>query len=144
MEMWQIWLICAGILGILEIVTTGFLVIWVAGGCLIASLVSVFTDNLTIQLATVVIFSTIFILFTRPLVKKLFKIDDIGIKTNSDSLIGKEGLVIETIDNVLGKGQIKVDGQVWTARTNIEGTIEENTKVKIISINGVKAVVEKI
>ena len=63
-------------------------------------------------------------------------------RTNADRLIGMEGVVIVPVDPVEGKGQVKVEGQVWSAKS--ESSIKEGTKVKIRSIEGVKLLVEPV
>lgn len=68
--MWQIWLIIAGICLVVEIMTVGFLVFWLAIGALIAMIVSFFIDNIIIQTAVFVIASAILIFATKPFVKK--------------------------------------------------------------------------
>ena len=112
--MWQIWLIISGICLIIEIITTGFLVFWFSIGALIAMVVSIFIDNIIIQTSVFIISSTILIFATKPFVKKFINKDHF-VKTNVFSSVGKNGIVIEVIDSVNGQGQIKVDGEVWTA-----------------------------
>ena len=63
------------------------------------------------------------------------------IPTNLDMVIGKKGIVTETIEKD-GIGEVKVLGKKWSAYSDKE--IEENSKVKILSINGVKLKVEEI
>lgn len=143
MEMWSIWLIVAGFFFILEIVTTGFLVCWLGVGALFAMVLSFFVDNIVLQVMLFAISSVILILFTKPLVNKF--IDKKTIPTNIDSIIGKEGLVIETIDPVKGVGQVKLGGEVWSAKSFVENTvIEKDTRVIVREINGVKLVVEEV
>ena len=69
--MWYVWLILAGIFMIGEIITNGFLIFWLGLGALLAMLVSFFTDSLVIQIAVFAGTSTLFILFTKPLLQKL-------------------------------------------------------------------------
>lgn len=72
--MWELWLIVSGVCLVIEIITTGFLVFWLAIGALFALLTSLFTDNIIIQTAVFVISSGILIFLTKPFVKKFFKI----------------------------------------------------------------------
>jgi len=137
--MWYIWLILAGIFVIAEIVTMGFLVFWLGLGALCAMLTSFITDNIIIQTTVFVITSTLFICLTRQLSKKLSK-NDKKI-TNSNAIIGKKAIVIKDIDPTLGVGQIKVNGEVWSAKCEDGTTIKEKTEVLILRIDGVKAVV---
>ncbi|MGN1269468.1 MAG: NfeD family protein [Clostridia bacterium] len=138
--MWYIWLILAGIFFVAEIATVGFLIFWLGLGSLCAMITSFFTDNLIIQTAVFVITSTLFIFLTRPLVKKITQKDK-TVVTNAYSIIGKKAVVIKEINPTLGVGQIKIDGQVWSAKPETEETIEEGTEVIIQKIDGVKAVV---
>lgn len=138
--MWYIWLILAGIFVIAEIATVGFLIFWLSLGSLCAMITSFFTDNIIIQTAVFVVTSALFIFFTRPLAKKLEKTDN-HLVTNAFSIIGKRAIVIKEINPNQGVGQIKIDGQVWTAKSTNEEIISEGTEVLILSIDGVKAVV---
>ena len=61
--------------------------------------------------------------------------------TNAYSIIGKHGLVIEDIDSISGTGQIKVDGEVWSAKCSDSTFIPKGSNIKILKIDGVKAVV---
>ena len=140
--MWQYWLIAAGIFFVAEIFTAGFLVFWFGLGALIAMCVSFFIDDLIIQSIVFVVSSAILILATKPLVKKFLKSNDV--KTNVFSIVGKKALVIKDIDSIDGKGQIKVDGEVWSAE-GIDGmNIEKDTDVEIVKIDGVKAIVKPL
>lgn len=138
--MWYIWLILSGIFMIAEIVTVGFLIFWLGVGALITMLVSFITDNVIIQTAVFVISSTLLIFCTRPLAKKLTKKDK-DVVTNAFAIVGKKALVIKDINPTLGAGQIKVDGQVWSAKCEDDTIIAQGTEVYILKIEGVKAVV---
>ena len=140
--MWQIWAIAAGVFLILEIFTMGFLVFWLSIGSVLAMLVSFVTDSIIIQTTVFVISSGLLIFATKPLVKKFTKEDNT--KTNVYSIVGKKAIVIENIDWSTGTGQIKFDGQVWSARTEEQVNIEKGTEVEIEKIEGVKAFVKPL
>ena len=140
--MWQIWLIAAGVFLILEIFTMGFLVFWLSIGCVLSALISLITDSLIIQTAVFVFSSGLLIFATKPLVKKFAEKDNA--KTNVYSLAGKKAIVIEDIDWVSGTGQIKFEGQVWSAKTLEQVNIEKGTEVEIEKIEGVKAFVKPL
>lgn len=142
--MWQFWLIASGIFFIAEIITTGFLVFWLGISGLITMCVSFFTDNLIIQTTVFVIFSAILILATKPFVKKFVNKEDVTEKTNAFSIIGKKAIVIKSIDSINGIGQIKVDGEVWSAEGINGSNIEKGTEVEITKIDGVRAIVSPI
>ena len=62
--------------------------------------------------------------------------------TNADRIIGKEGIVIKAIDPEAAKGQIKVEGQIWSAKC--ASPVEEGKRVKVLALEGVKAVIEPV
>ena len=140
--MWQIWLIASGIFFICEIITVGFLVFWLGVGALVAMLVSFFTSNIIVQMSVFVISSGLLIFATRPLVNKISKKD--VVPTNVYSLIGKKAIVIEDIDWVTGKGQIKFEGEIWSAKSKEQVNIPTGSEVEIVSIEGVKAFVKPL
>lgn len=140
--MWQMWLIISGVFFVLEMLTVGFLVFWLAIGALFAMVVSLFTNNLMIQTAVFVISSTLLLFLTKPLVKKISCSDKI--KTNAYSIIGKNGIVLREINVQKGIGQVKIGTETWTAKSKDETSIPEGTKVEVVEINGVKVIVKPI
>lgn len=139
--MWQIWLITAILFFILEMMGPGFLLFWVGVGALITMIVSLFTDNIVIQIGVFTISSTALLFCTRPFVNKFAKTDNTI--TNAKSIVGKKGIVTKEINNLKGIGQIKIGGESWSAKSSNENIIEEGAQVTILDINGVKAIVEK-
>lgn len=138
--MWQVWLLIAGLFFIGEIATVGFLIFWFGVGALIAMIVSLFTSNIIIQTTIFIISSTILIFATKPFVKKFADVKKTN--TNVYSIIGKKALVIKTIDPIHSVGQIKLNGEVWTAESENNEIIEEGSEVEVLEIKGVKAIVK--
>ena len=138
--MWQVWLIIAGLFFIGEIATVGFLIFWFGVGALIAMIVSLFTSNIIIQTTIFIISSTILIFATKPFVKKFADVKKTN--TNVYSIIGKKALVIKTINPIHSVGQIKLNGEVWTAESKNNEIIEEGSEVEVLEIKGVKAIVK--
>lgn len=140
--MWKLWLIIAGLFFLGEIATVGFLIFWFGIGALIAMIVSIFTTNIIIQTTIFLISSTILIFATKPFVKKFADVKKTN--TNVYSIIGKKALVIKTIDPIHSVGQIKLNGEVWTAESDNQQIIKEGTEVEILEIKGVKAIVKSV
>ena len=140
--MWKLWLIIAGLFFIGEIATVGFLIFWFGIGALIAMVVSLFTTNIIIQTTVFLISSTILIFTTKPFVRKFVDIKKTN--TNVYSIIGKKALVIKTIDPIHSVGQIKLNGEVWTAESENNQVIEEGSEVEVLEIKGVKAIVKPV
>lgn len=137
--MWYIWLIAAGIFFVIEIATVGFLIFWLGIGALAAMIVSFFIDSIFIQTLVFVVVSTILIILTKPLVSKFDKSDKV--KTNAYSVIGKKGIVIVPVNTTQGTGQVKVSGDIWSAKSDTDDIIPIDTEVEIVQIDGVKLIV---
>lgn len=141
--MWKLWLIISGFFFIIEIFTVGFLVFWFGVGALITMIVSIFVDNIIVQATVFLITSTILLFATRPFVDKFTKDDDDN-KTNAFAIEGKIGKVVTTIDPIEGKGQIKINGELWSAKSLDDTCISQDTKVIVEKIDGVKAIVKPV
>lgn len=141
--MWCIWLIAAGVFFLVEIATVGFLIFWLGIGALLAMVTSFICDSLFIQTAVFVITSIVLILLTKPLTDKYMK-NTKTIVTNSASLINKIGIVTMGIDPLEAVGQVKVEGEIWSAKSENDELILKDTKVKILKIDGVKLIVAPI
>lgn len=137
-----LWLLAAAAFIVLEIITLGLTSIWFAGGAVIASIGAAFGLDIMIQLILFAAVSVILLIFTRPLAAK--HVTGHTTKTNVDSLIGKEAIVKEEINNREGQGVALVNGQEWTARTeDDEQIIKAGTTVTIQKISGVKLIVKE-
>lgn len=133
------WLIILAVLIFIEIITLGLTTIWFAGGALIAFVVSLFVDNLLLEIILFLVVSLLLLYFTRPLVIKYF--NPKRVKTNYEEIVGKEALVTIMIDNLRASGQVMVSGQEWTARSEDGTILEVGTKVTVKDVSGVKLIV---
>ena len=137
--MFEGWLIVFVIFLVIEISTVNLVTIWFAVGSIVASIVSLFTGNVTLQLAVFVITSAVSLILTKPLVDK-FRTKKI-VPTNLDMVIGKIGIVTLNIDKDV-PGEVKVAGKRWTAVADT--LIKKDEKVEVVQIDGVKLNVKKI
>ena len=139
--MWLIWLIAAGIFFIFEIITTGFLIFWLGIGATLGMICSFFTDNMAIQIGVFVVSSITLIFLTRPIIDKF--VTKKTIPTNTYSLIGKLGIVVADINGINSTGQVKLNGEIWSAKSQVDDLIiPKDTEVEVIDIVGVKLVVK--
>lgn len=137
--MWYLWLIAAGIFLIIEMATTGFLIFWLAISSIFAMIASFITDNVFIQTAVFVITSSILIPFTKTFLTKFVDKEKVT-PTNVSRVIGKTGIVISDINPLEATGQVKVCGEVWSAKADTN--IPKDTEVEVLEIDGVKLIVE--
>ena len=141
--MWKAWLVISGMFFVLEIFTVGFLVFWFAIGALIALLASLFIKSVVVQISIFLISSSILLFATKPFVNKITQKDNF-VKTNAFSIEGKIGKVTIDINPIEGKGQIIINGEIWSARSHNDTFIPKNTEVIIEKIDGVKVIVKPL
>tara|TARA_B100000965_G_C19026002_1_gene513118 strand:- start:60 stop:530 length:471 start_codon:yes stop_codon:yes gene_type:complete len=134
-----VWIIVAVIFAIVEAATFGLTTIWFAIGALVAMLAAFVGAGIMGQIFVFLIASAILIYFTRPVAKKYLKIG--STRTNVNSIIGLVGIVTKTI-KPFNTGQVKVAGQIWTAKSLDNGEIEEGKQVNVIKVEGVKLIVK--
>jgi len=134
------WILVAIICGAIEIFTAGFWFLWLAiAGVIVALLVQFgLLPALEMQLLVFALFTLLLIIFTRPLVVKFVKSNDT--LSNVKALIGQHGITLTSIVP-MQFGQVKVNGEIWTAVAEEE--LEENTRVEVMGIDGVKLQVKK-
>ncbi|NLC27103.1 MAG: NfeD family protein [Fastidiosipila sp.] len=142
---WVFWLLIAVLASVIEISTLNLVSVWFIIAAVLAVVASLLGASLALQL--VVFFSLavigllIFIFVIRP---KYMGNASRAVPTNADRIIGKVGIVTETIDTEVGRGLIRVDNQIWSARAeDEEDIIEPGAEVLISTIRGVKAVVKR-
>ena len=81
-------------------------------------------------------------IFIKPLFKKCFGLKTVA--TNADTVIGLDAVVLEPISNLEAKGQVKVRGQFWSARTvDDDCTYDIGDIVTIVAVEGVKLICKK-
>lgn len=135
-----IWAVAIIVFGIAEAATAQLVSIWFVIGA-VAGLISAFCGaNFYVQLIVFIAVSVLALVITRPLVKKYIKPKKEH--TNADRVLTQDGIVVEEINNTLGKGQVKVDGKLWTARSENGHIIPEGSIVKTEKISGVKLIVK--
>lgn len=135
-----VWFAAIIIFVFLEAATLGINLIFFAIGAVGAMITSMLGGNIWLQLVVFVGLTAVTLYFTRPLVKKYF--NSRRVHTNADRIIGKTATVTHDIDNSKGEGQICIEGQIWSARSESGEIMTAGSTVTVISIIGVKAVVK--
>ena len=135
--MFYLWLTIAVVLAIIEMSTVNLVSIWYIISSIMAMIISLFIDNIGIQVAIFVLGGTILLILTKDVIKKILPEKT---KTNIDRIIGMEGIVTKEITKKI-PGEVKVDGKHWTAIA--EETILANSVVEILEINSTKLKVKK-
>ena len=138
----MIWLILLVIFILVEIATVGLLTIWFAGGALAAFFISLADFGSAVQVIVFLIVSLTLVLLIRPLAQRKFNSGHI--RTNAQTLIGEEAVVLEPIDNLQSKGRVMIRGQEWSARSvDDKEKFNKDDVVQVMSISGVKLMVRR-
>ncbi|MCL2759882.1 MAG: NfeD family protein [Treponema sp.] len=133
-----IWLGIAIIMAIVEALTLGLTTIWFAMAAVVMVFLSFLPIPVVYQVMIFVVISTALLIFTRPLAIKKFKTG--REKTNVDSLVGKKALVTKQITE-FDRGEVKLNGQIWSARSDDGSTMSEGAKCEVVRIEGVQVIV---
>ncbi len=141
MHMVIVWLIVFAAALAVEAATSALVSIWFAVGALGAVFAAALGANLAVQLVVFAILAGILLIFTRPLLKKLFP--NKFIPTNSELDVGKTAVVIETIDSSTGKGRVRLADVDWAAVSEDGSSIPEGESVIIKEIRSSRVVVRK-
>ena len=135
----MLWLVLLVAFAGVEGLTAGLISIWFCAGSLAALAAALAHASLAIQVVVFAVVSLVAMAVVRPLAKKYWtpKVQ----KTNVDSILGREGLVTEAIDNIRGTGQVKIGGIIWTARSTDGAPIDADSLVIVDRVEGVKVMV---
>ena len=138
-----LWIAVMIIMAVFEGVTTQLVSIWFMIGAAAAAIVSFFVPVFPIQFSIFVGVSLVLLIATKPIVKK---VKDVKTEpTNADRNIGKIAVVTAEINNTASTGQVDLDGNSWTARSDQNEIIfKEGEMVRVKEIKGVKLIVSKV
>jgi membrane protein implicated in regulation of membrane protease activity len=141
MDAWVVWFIIGCVLGVGEMLTMGFYLAPFAVGAFIAALLALTGVGTALSWAVFLAVSLIALSVVRPIARSHRKMPP-QIRTGTAALVGKSGVVLERIANNEGVGCVRIEGEVWTARSYDEDeVIEPGARVQIVEIRGATALV---
>jgi membrane protein implicated in regulation of membrane protease activity len=122
---WAIWLSLAFLLAIAEIMSLDLVLIMLAVGALGGAVAALAAPSLW---------------WLQILVATGISISMPGYRSSTAKMVGSSGVAVSQIDK--SGGEIKVDGQSWTARPySSDVVIEQGTEIEVYEIDGAIAVV---
>ena len=133
-----IWVALVIIFSIIEAFTLGLTTIWFAISAFVMVFLSFLHITLDVQIFIFLLISGVLLYFTRPIAIKKLKTGKA--RTNVDSLVGMHALVTKKISE-FDRGEVKLNGQFWTSRSEDGSVINEGTKCEVVRIEGVHAIV---
>ena len=141
MEYGWIWVALIAIAIIVELLTDQLIAIWFVPGAIISIVIDFCKVDIIWQVAVFLVVSTIGIIISQKFMRKYSKS---AAKTNIEAIIGEKCIVTEKIDNFAGVGQVKIKGQIWSARgVGEDDEFEPGEILSIVAIEGVKLICKK-
>ncbi len=137
-----VWLVVGILLAATEVATGDFFLLMLSGGALAAAGFAGVTDGpVWLDAIVFAVVSVGLVAGVRPpLLRKVRR--GVGLTTNVDALLGKKATVLERVDH--HGGQVKLSGEVWSARAiNEAQVLEPGRTVIVLEINGATAVVSE-
>jgi membrane protein implicated in regulation of membrane protease activity len=141
MDVWIIWLVAACVLGVGEMHQGGFYLAPFALGAVLATVVALLGVGAPLSAVVFLAGSGIVFGTLRPVARRHRRLPP-SIRTGAAALVGKHALVLERIANQEGVGCVKIDSEVWTARSYDEdAVIDPGEQVEVVEIRGATALV---
>ncbi len=141
MDAWVVWVVAMGALGVGEMHTGGFFLAPFALGAGVAAIASAAGAGVPLALVVFLAVSLLVLLTLRPLARRHRHIPP-AIRTGAAALVGRDATVLERIANRDGVGCVRIDGEVWTARSYDEDeTFDAGERVQVVEIRGATALV---
>lgn len=138
METYGIWIIAGVIALIIDLLSGTLFMLWVAGGCIVAGVVSALLPGMAwAPWAAFVVSTAVLLYLGRPLARRFQ--DQKLVPSNVDAVVGQEGIVLETIDPVTNTGRVRIGSEEWRARADEH--IESGERVCVLGVEGATVVV---
>jgi len=139
---WGVWLGLAMLLGVLELFSLDLVLLMLASGAVVGMIAALVGLPVAVQIIGAAAASVAMLALVRPnAVKRLHSGPDL--KQGHEALVGEEGFTVAEI--TMQGGQIKIAGEVWTARPYDEtAVIPVGAKVRVFEIRGATAYVDEV
>jgi len=135
--MW--WVGAALLLAVLEMVSLTLVFIMLSGGALAGAVVAVLGGPWWAQVLAAALVALLLLFALRPWLLRNWRRRKTLPETNVAALPGKTALVIVTVDTA--GGRVKIDGQMWSARTEGGDPLPAGASVTVSRIQGATAIV---
>ena len=139
MSMW-IWLVAAGVLLLIELLTADLLFASLALAALSAMLASGLGAPLLVQGVVFAVVAVLSLALLRPIALRHLRKPPPDAATNTDALLGREAVVTEAVSK--DAGQVKLAGEIWTARSR-DANYPVGSRLVVKAIDGAIAIVEE-
>jgi membrane protein implicated in regulation of membrane protease activity len=139
-KIWWIWFGFAALCIIGEIFTAGFFLLWFGIGAGVAGVLALLGLSGAWQWGSFILISAVLFLVSRRFAERFTKEQPPGI--GADRTIGKQGVVLEEIDNAKNAGRVRLDKEEWNADSDTGEVIPVGEKVIVTRLDGTHLVVK--
>jgi len=136
---WVWWMVAAGLLAVGEIFTLSFFLGPISVAAVTAAIVALVGGGLAVQWLVFIAVSLASLAVLRPIARRHLR-TPAQIRTGTAALVGGTAVVVERVDR--DGGQVKLAGEIWTARAYDEDEVyEPGARVEVLKIDGATALV---
>jgi len=139
MTPWVVWLVVAAVLGAFELMSLTLIFGFAALAALAAGAVAVGGAPTWAQLVLFSVALLVLLVVVRPIALR-HRQSGPPLRTGVDALVGQVATAISAVDR--DGGQVKIGGEVWTARAAGGAPIMAGARVRVVVIQGATALVE--
>lgn len=140
MDAWIPWLLVAVALGVGELLTLSLFIGPFAVGGGAAALTALAGGGFALQVVVFALATALVFGFVRPVAKRHLR-QPSHTKTGTAALVGRTAVVVRAIEGPEASGQVRLDGEIWTARTEGFDAVAVGQTVTVLEIRGATAVV---
>lgn len=138
---WVIWMLLAAAFTAGEVMTTGFLLGFLAIAAVLGALAALVGLGVELQVTAFIVGSVASLAVLRPIARRHLRAPA-QIRTGAAALVGTQATVIERVH--ADGGSVRLRGEVWSARPYDDSVaIEPGTRVEVLKIRGATALVSE-
>lgn len=138
-----IWISVLVLAVIIELLTDQLISIWFVPGAIVATILDFCEVKIIWQVIIFLAISIVGVVLGKTVLEKYLPSAK-DTKTNIEAIIGEKCVVTEKVDNFAGCGLVKINGQIWSARSVTEdGVFEVGDVLVVVAIEGVKLICKK-
>jgi membrane protein implicated in regulation of membrane protease activity len=135
-----VWFIVGLVLLIAEMFHGAMFLMWIGAAALLTALAALFIHTDWVLWLIFAVSSVALLLASRPLARSIH--GRVTTPSNVDSLVGMQGVVLETIDPLANTGQVRIRSEQWRARSSVP--IKQGAHVVIERIEGTTLMVKEV
>jgi membrane protein implicated in regulation of membrane protease activity len=128
-----LWLAVAFVATVIEISVPHFGSAFVAAGAVAAAAASFLGYGLSVQFSTFIVVLVVSLVTLRS--RLLGRLGGPGVPSRTAPLVGRQGIVTQDVEPLLGTGRVTVGGEDWAARCT--DPIPAGTKVTVVGADGI-------